>query len=353
MLATEYRYASSTWEHLQPRLDMWAADWTGTHRAVCLLSSDRPVTEHTGTDRSTEAAMACLERARVHLDAFLGVLHGGGTNATRNAIYGAAGLPSPKLCASSRGPREHNAPAVTRRLRVLNTQLAQAAARTNASGAGTDIEVVLGVALEAYELGDTRLHAESMLVQATLRAALGEQHGAQAALREAYRLAATANYADLAHDAARRLVTMTGAGRAHYSDALQWHRRALSQLGAPAPDPIAQARLLAELAVVHASAGEFADSHDTLLQALALHKTAPAADALFLVQVYSQLARAMLAGQRFADAVRFAQDALALAQENLGEDHPDVAQRLAELTAARQQSPEQRRGDGATRSSDE
>ncbi|MBL4685174.1 MAG: tetratricopeptide repeat protein [Nannocystaceae bacterium] len=339
VLATEHRYAPSTWAHLRPRLDLWAADWIETHRAVCLASSDRPTTEHTEPDGSTEAAMACLERARVHLDAFLGVLSDGEANATRNAIYGAAGLPSPKICASLHGPREPNAPAVTQRLAVLNSQLAQAAARANAGEVGTDIEVALQVALEARELGDTRLHVEAMLVQATLRAALGEQHGAQAALREAYRLGVTASYPALTRDAARRLVLMTGVDRAHYSDAQQWQRRALSQLSGQAPDPIARARLLANLAVVHARVGEFTAARDTLARALVLQKSVPDADTMFFVEVYPQLARAMLAGQRFEDAARLARNALTLARENLGEDHPAVAERLVELTAARQQSP--------------
>ena len=327
VLASERAYAASTWERLQPRLDAWAQQWIDSHTAICRAGRAEEQSDPLVFDRR----MACLERARVRMSAFVDVLGEGGDEAVRRAIATAASLPEPRDCVELSEAQivASRPPAVQKQLDLLRRRLDAAQAKAQLGEVGAALETALAVRAEARELGDEGLAIDAMLLEADERGGRGERHAAEATLREAYLAAVELDDADRAAKAARALVFVTGIDDADYPEALEWARHAEAQLERlTTPDPVGEAALLGNLGAVLGNMGKLEESTRTQLRALTLERSALGDDDLRLLNTFGNVATAMMNQERFEEARHYAERAVELAERNLGEDHPDNIEAL-------------------------
>lgn len=333
VLGSGRAFATSTWRHLGPRLDQWATDWTDSHETICRATA----VEQTQTSAQLDLRMACLERSRAAMDAYLAVLLEGKAGALRRAVTTAARLPPPSQCVQSQAGEHAEralAPAIASRAKRLRVRLHEAAARGDAGELTFAIQSALAVRAEATDLAVPTLVADALLLEADQRDALGEAAAAEAALREAYLLAIGEDDAVRAAKASRALVFVAGVELGRYDDAVEWHRHARAQLDRSPADPLAEAALLSALGALQGRHGHHAAATKSQLQALELERGALGDDDIRSIATYSNLATALVNEQRAEQAVAYAQHAVDIARDNLGEDHPDLIATLEILAGA-------------------
>ena len=327
-------YATTTWKHLAPRVDAWAEEWTATHATVCRA------THIDGTQNPSllDARMACLERERTRMDAFLKVLGEGSERAVRGAIAAAAGLRAPSRCAHATHPRDVGpaaSPEVARRIAAHEEQLELAKARGRTGEYQAALEATNGVLAAARDLPAPRLTIDALLAASDFQRALGDSAAAEATLREAYHAATEADDNVRAATAAGRLLFVIGVEEARGEASLEWYRHATAQLERlPEENLEIEARLLSYYGAVQGDMGQLRASTQSQFKALELQRRAVGDADVRLVPTLANLSTALTNESRYDEALRYAREAVTVSETNLGPDHPDFVVALGVLVRA-------------------
>jgi tetratricopeptide (TPR) repeat protein len=318
-------FAAATISRVTPLLDARATEWKAARGELCLASELR------GDLAPELAARAewCLDERRLELGAFVEQLASADAGAVRKAIYAASMLTSGQTCLDegllARLPPP---PPAARRADALRVREALAGAEAGLTTGRFDAGLAAAEAAStlAVTAGWPALEADTARVRGALLAAKGEHAAAKQALGTAYVRAATANAWSSAASAAVQLSHLTGVDLAKREEGRVWAINAevaLTLTGAP--PPILEARRLNNLALIDHGDDRFDEARRGYDAAIAV-LTAE------LGETHPELATPLLnlAGLERAvgnldEALRLHQRVLALRIEHFGDDHPDVA----------------------------
>ena len=315
MRATGAPYWSTTFDSVQRRIDAWIGRWQDARTAAC-----RARAEGSLEPLAFDQRMACLDRQRGDLRTTLDALLGTGADGLAGAVQAVSDLPSPATCAdpARRGPVD---PAAREAVDAVRRQLVAVEVATDLG----EVEAALGSAYAAAKAadgsGDAPTRAEAWLVLGRALRDAGRYAEAEDALARSYHLALGAGADETASRAALALVYELAMLLHRPDDARKWLHDAEileARLGTVSYTALAyQARLMAE-------DGELEAAREVLQRSVQLAEAED--DPLRVRGPLSQLSAVDYQLGRLAEAREAAERARDLGTEELGKNHPDMAQ---------------------------
>jgi tetratricopeptide (TPR) repeat protein/predicted Ser/Thr protein kinase len=325
-------YAADTAQRVEQRLDAYTLRWVAAHRDACEAHQRG---EQSGT--LLDARMRCLDERLQHVEATVEILSEANPDIVRKAIEAVAGLPSLERCADApvllaELPPPDD-PELARRVAALDEQLiaAETARRTGEYERGRTL--AQPVIDAAQELDAEPLRARAWLIAGKLDSALGDYAAAEQLLTKAYRAALGLGMRLEAAEAAAMLVAVVGDRLAKHEAGRTWAESA-EPLARAAASPDALARYLNNIGNLDKSEGKYEQARVHHEQALALREQTLGPD-------HPQVGSSLINLGTVADAeghYELARDyytrALAIWERALGPDHPDLAAPLNNLGQA-------------------
>ena len=179
LTATGVAYAGETWARLEPLLDAYAAGWAAMRTEACASHQ-----AGTHSDRLYDLRTACLDQRRAGLGALVEALSAADAGTVEKAVIAASSLPPLASCADTEAlsaavppPAD---PAVARRAREIEVELAKVRALTDAGRAAAALERAGALRAEAESL-----KYEPLIAEAALRAGAAAMEAGLAAEAEA------------------------------------------------------------------------------------------------------------------------------------------------------------------------
>ncbi len=212
MTSVDVVYAQALWERVDPRLDAYASEWIAQHRSACEATVRK---EHSAALR--DLRVGCLDRGRIAFRAVTNLLENADVDVLRSVDTMIDELPDLARCGDLAALQEGTDPPAAR----------EAAAVESIRDA---LELVKVDRLAAhFDAAEQRLrelegpldaidylpvHAEHQLERGKLLVARGRPNPAEAAFRDALRLAVETRDWDRTADASAHLIrTVSGLGR--------------------------------------------------------------------------------------------------------------------------------------------
>ena len=336
LLGSGLPFAPATAERVLPRLDAWAAEWSRVREETCLNEHVSEVWSMT----LREGAEACLDERRSGFEAAIEALATGSREVVTDAVEIVGSLASARACGEpdllARRPALSGAE--RERLGTVRRLLARASVALRAEP--RQGEVFAREALAAAEaLGWPPAQAEARLWVGRFEAALERHAAAKATLVRAYFEAARASAPEVATDAALELVEVTGRHLHQREHSQLWAQ--LAELGLQALGEGGRSQrdvtLLAAWGQVDVISGEHRGGAERLRRAVELAEDVLGDQHPDFASVVSRLALAEGQLGELSRARDTAARAFTLVEQTLGPDHPEVmdaARVLAARTAA-------------------
>ncbi len=286
-------------------LEAWAERWRVRHAELC--ASPR-------TD-----ARACLDAARTGFATTLDVLERADRSTLRRAATAVRRLPAPEACGDGPGTvagRGAAAQAVDRQLAEI--EALEAAGRLDAALAAAQAAIVA-----ADAVGEPVVAARAHRTLGSVFEALGRYADAEVELDRARWMAVENGRDDLAVAAITSLIKIVGHDLARIDDGRALERHAEAALARFTPDPEQLAALRNAQGLLRLAAGEPEAAIDHFADAVELVAVSPEGE-LRQQAPLNNYANALAAAGRYAEARAALERAVALAERNLGPDHPSL-----------------------------
>jgi tetratricopeptide (TPR) repeat protein/predicted Ser/Thr protein kinase len=331
LVATDVSYAGSTYEKAVPQIDRWTATWSVMRTRVCREAQ----IDGTRSPELYELSTACLDDRRDALAGLLEVLGDSTATDVQLVLPAIAGLEQVGPCAEQgllerrpeppSGGARQQVEALRRELMRVQGLLAsgrygQGLARAEALLASAEALGYRPLAIEARAMvGNLAAHAELL------------DHGEEA-LRRVYLEAGSGGVDELAARAAVQLVSTVGIGRARPAEGLLWSLPAemlIRRLGQERG--LLGASLFNNLAMVHSVQSAFEQALRFNEQALAIREEVLGPDHPEVATTLTNLAVVQRALGSYDAASASYGRALAIGEAALGPDHPSVATTLNNL----------------------
>jgi serine/threonine protein kinase/tetratricopeptide (TPR) repeat protein len=332
---TDAPYAASTYQTVERAIDAYTGSWIDMRAAACTATRIR----RDQTEAVMQLRMACLDQRARDVRALVDRIARADRTAAERAVSAAVALPALDQCADvaaleSPVPLPAD-PATRRRVETLRGELAEVRAAREAGDYDGAAARLAPIEATLAELDHAPLTAEVLELSGRIAADRGDLVTADRALERA------ANAADAGrHDAVRARALI---GRLEVlGHQLQEHERAEPLAEAltavlrrlDRPDELELARLVVAGAIA-GDRGQLDVAERDLRAALALeirlHGDGDPRQARILHALGGVL---LAAGAGAGDAAIYFEQALALEQRVLGDDHPDVAHAVAAIAAA-------------------
>ncbi|WAS97881.1 tetratricopeptide repeat protein [Nannocystis punicea] len=321
-LETGQPYAARAAETATAALDEYAATWLEMRREVCEAS----LVHHEQSPLLLDRRMACLDRHLDQLQATAALFSEADREVVQRAAVAVEGLPDLKECADAERLMHGAGRSLASREEVARLEgiLAHALAKRHAA----KYEAAQGLAeralQEARALASAHVEAEALITLGQIAADQGRFDASVDLLTRAI-AAAEAGAADPAR--ARATAEL---GRVLALKHLPSEGERLLRLAVPidlrvGAGPIEQARRDILLGIVQSERGDYESGRQTLLAAVEVLRATPASSRLLLIQAFNALGSLEDRCSREEAARKYYGDALALAEDRLGPDHPDVA----------------------------
>jgi tetratricopeptide (TPR) repeat protein/predicted Ser/Thr protein kinase len=325
LLATDAGYADTTVEKLLPYIDAQAQSWR-QHRTTACRSA---TLEHTWDADTLDRAAWCLDDRRLELASLLDELERADVMVLQKAVSAAAGLAQISPCTDvdmlSRLPPP---PSAESRAQVIEVRAELVRASTLlAAGKYSDALAAVAPARERAEALDwPPLFAEAQRVEALCLEKLGEYEQAEERGVAAYMAAAKAGAWGVAADAATRLAYDVGIRQAREREGRIWAEHAEVAIGFAGDGlGIREANRLTTLGIISELEAEFDEARALHERALALLEQALGPEHPDLAPIFNNLGNVGYATHDFEASKLQFERALALRERTLGPDHPDVA----------------------------
>ena len=314
----------ATAERVLPWLDRQANAWRRARGAACM----RADVERRWDLDTRERALWCLDVRRTELQALATALERDTAQVVHEAISAAAGLRDATACADEAALRWQPAPPLDERAQVhaVQAELSQAGVLALAGR----FDEGLATATRARERAQA-LHWPPLSASASLReGALAKEKGAykesEAAYSAAYFVAAGFDAWEPAADAANALVTIVGYNLARPAEGRVWGRHAALAIARTGdPDRLREAEHDVRLAVLDFAAGQHPAAVALFEQALAIQEQALGPDHPQIAKTLNHLASAQFSGGASVQARALYERARAIRERALGPLHPHNA----------------------------
>jgi tetratricopeptide (TPR) repeat protein len=320
---TQLSYAPDTWERVEQRLDDYTQRWVAARVEAC------EATDHgEQSGELLDLRMACLDERLSHVRAMVELFAAADETVVKKAVEVVASLPRLERCADVEAllaelpPPED--PDVARRVATLDEQLIAAEVLEKAGKFEDGLALATAVVLEAEKLGYAPLLARAWLRQGILQSGAGEFGQAQATLERAYETAVELRMAAAAADASRYLVYVVGSKLAQHEAGRQWAKHAKPLARAVGTDE-AHASYLNNLGNLAFAEGKYEEARDHFGRALAIREQALGSDHPDVTVALFNIGNAAFAEGKYEEARSAYERALAASQNVLGPDHPTVA----------------------------
>ncbi|MEM9454353.1 MAG: tetratricopeptide repeat protein [Myxococcota bacterium] len=317
----EVSYAGQAWNQAAGQLDQYADEWKAMYRGTCEATAIR-------AEQSVEVMdlrMACLDRARVQLDATTRVLAEADTQVVQRAHELVADLHRLSRCADvtalwadGEPPAPDQAPAVEE----VRTVIAQAAVERGAGHYAAARSRIDDVRQRALELAYGPVHAEVLLESAAILTAQGDYDGAEIDLRQALEIASIHRQWHAMVTAASELMTLVGTRKEQVEDGLRYRELAW---GLAVGDPWREAEVHHALGGVAGIEGKYDEAESEYRAALEQFEALLGPDDLVVATARYDLANAIRTQGRHAEAELELRRVLELRTTLLGPEHPEVA----------------------------
>ncbi len=310
--------------------DEFSAAWTSAHTDAC----EATLVRGEATSDVMVARMSCLERQLARFDAVVATVSAGDRAVLERAAESARLLPSPQDCAADRELDERQEDP-ERRERQLELERAFARAEAfTVSGRGADAMAELDA---AEPLVAALAHPPSTIRAWILRGAGLREQGrfddAMTALHRAWVEAERADEHELAVKALVGLVLVAGHDARKVGEADRWAELALAKQQAHGVDPLIEADLLRNVGVLRSIQARYDEAATLLEQALAITERTLGEDHPRAAVVLGAIGTLASARGDYASA-RVAQlRTLELSIAEVGERHPRIGAGLLNLGA--------------------
>jgi tetratricopeptide (TPR) repeat protein/predicted Ser/Thr protein kinase len=331
ILGTNLSYAPETAPRVTEQLDAYASAWAEKHTEVCEATSIRQ-------EQSAEVMdlrMACLQERRSALRGAVEVLRAADPTRVRNAVELVASLPGLSPCddvqALRLGVAPPEDPDVAARVRALREQLAQAHALDEAGVYDDARAMIEAVVAEAEALAYPPLRAEALLARGLARSRKAEYAGAEQDIEQAYLLAAEQRHDRLEAEAVARLAFLVGHRQARHEQGLLWSKTALALAKSFTADPGLEAAALNGLGVVLRDEGKLDESLAHMQRALAIQEQRLGPDHPDVASLLGNIGLGLHEQGKPEQALEHLRRALAIQEAVLGAGHPKVASTLGNI----------------------
>ncbi|MCA9713781.1 MAG: tetratricopeptide repeat protein [Myxococcales bacterium] len=345
--STGVSYASVTAERVTPWLDAYAEDWRRTREAVCLAetvdgrwASGARQDETFPKGQLATHAEACVEDGRERLRSLieqLGDPGEAGAAMVQRAVQAASALPGLEACLDEGRLRHRPTPPAgeeaREEVRRLRRELAKASTLQATGRYEQGLSLAEDVQGDADELGWAPLRAAAALRRGSLLDNLGKYESAQAAVEEAYVLAARSGADEVCVDAALKRAWVVGYRRAQHSEGALWSALGEAQLdrAGVGADDVRRASLLNIQGVVASAAGRLEEASGSYEEALEIRERALGSEHPDVADALNNLGNVAYTDGRYNEATRSYERALGIREKALGSEHPSVAMSLNNL----------------------
>jgi tetratricopeptide (TPR) repeat protein len=317
--ATDQAYASDAWRRTETALDGYFGRWRSTYDAAC-RSGERE------DDGELDHTMACLDARLRDAEALVEVLRDPDAATVRSAVEAARSLAPPEACSDpalwlSAEPIPVDA-ALREPVQAIRDELRRAATLERAGRYPEGVAIAGEAVAEAERTGFAAVQAEAWEQLASLQDEGGSRDLALQNFERAYYVAAEIGHDIVATKAALGLAWVHGERRYEFAPAHRWAELARASLERAGGDRLLSARL-------HNTLGALASSEGRRDEALVHY-----ARVLELVDEHDPLRLAAMANSGNVHSLRDDETAaleayaaaLAIAERELGPDHPKTAQ---------------------------
>jgi serine/threonine-protein kinase len=327
VLATELAYAADSWTRIEARLDAYADEYMRVFAPICRG-------EHAVAETLRPAQATCLDGRRKALASLTEVLAELQPSELESAVKATWSLPIVERCEdagvlAARVPPPED-PETAREVEAIRDELARAFARGEAGRFADARSIAQDALARARPIGYPAVEGEALWMLGRAAASLGDTEGAEAALREGYRLLLAAGDDANAARAATNVSHVVGVRQPRHGEAYDWvevDAAALVQR-AGLPTDLERSRL-ATAGAVRYSAGDLARARELLEQALQLCEGEPEDPACSVP--LSNLAGVLVGLGDLVAATTTMERSVALVESSLGPEHPEVATALQNL----------------------
>jgi hypothetical protein len=284
---------AETWAHVEPLLDRYAAGWLGAYRDACEATHARGEQ----SAQTLDLRMSCLEGRRTSLAALTNIFAAPDEAVLANAVDAANRLPAIDRCGDLkllRAPVEPPRDEAQRlRVEALRKRAAEAKALGDTGRYRVAHDLTEKITAEARALDYRPVLAEALILEGELEDRMLATLDSARALEEGVWLALAVHADDVAFEAAAYLTSVVGYTLARHEEGWRWSRLA------------------------HATADRLGQGHDVLLAWL-----------------YQGEANIKQQEHDLPGSIALARRALALKEEALPPDHPDIGISLLNLANA-------------------
>jgi eukaryotic-like serine/threonine-protein kinase len=329
---TGLSYAGDTWSRSRTRIDDYAEAWWSTRRATC----EQAEVEHTLAPELARASWACLEEQRDELDALLQQLEVPDATAVEQTAMATASLPLVRACTDENRLRHRpdppSDPTVQAEIRAFRSRLSRASAARATGRYAEALQEAQTVQEEASAVSWTPLVAEAKLAVAAAQGKLGRYEDARAGYEDAFFEAGASARDELALQAASGLVFTVGYQLAQHERGRHWGRVShmlVDRLGLS--NDLVLAGLLDHLAAVHRATSAYEEAKTLHERALAVRENVLGPEHPEVATSLNNLVVVHYVTGAYEEAKAVSERALAIREKALGPEHPEVADSLTNL----------------------
>jgi eukaryotic-like serine/threonine-protein kinase len=330
MIETGVSHADATADRVMPWLDAQAEAWQAARTEACLDAEVHGTWDLDMLDR----ALWCLDERWMELDALVTELSSPEARNVQRAVQAAAALGRVTACRNVDVLRRPSNRPEERRdeVRAVRAELSRAGALERTGAYDEGLAVARQALLQAKALGWKPLVATALLRVGSLLERKGEYVEAKQVTEAAFFEAAKAGASEVAAPAAVELVLTIGMRLGQPEEGLGWSRHAEVAL-ASLPDVagLQEASHLNNLGLVHHANGSTEEAIALLGRALAIREEALGSEHPDVAAILNNLASVYSSDGPSEEAKALLERALAIWEQTLGPEHPDVAVSLNNL----------------------
>jgi eukaryotic-like serine/threonine-protein kinase len=330
LVATERPHAPATFAQLTRIVEDWGRSWQLAYTDAC---EDTRVRGEQ-SDRMLDLRMLCLTRQLDEAKATLDLLAAGGPDVADRALAAAQSLPSPAPCSdvaalTAAVPPPSN-DATRGEVEGVRKLLDDARAKRRLARYAAGLEVARAALATARSTSYAPVIGEALLVTGMLENDTADM-ASRTTLREAMHVAAAAGDSSTMIDAAAWLTFALTYDAGHYAAAGEIASLADALATHAPPSPEIRVRLGTTIALLTAKRGTFDEAQARYERTLALAEQELGPDHPGTMTTLNQLGNLAKQQGRFEDARRYLERVITSRERALGKDHPEVAAALNNL----------------------
>ncbi|HUS30394.1 MAG TPA: serine/threonine-protein kinase [Kofleriaceae bacterium] len=330
LAATKRPHAAATFERLTKIVDDWGNAWQASYLDAC---EDTRVRGEQ-SDRLLDLRMQCLTRRLDDTRATLDLFAAGGPDVADKALSAALALPTVAPCSDAAALTASVPPPETQATRAqvtaVRTELDDARAKRRVARYADGLGVARDALAKARASNYQPVIAEALLAVGQLESDLADKNSI-ATLRDAMHAAASSGDSATMIDASAWLMYVLTNETDQYAVASEVGLLADAMAKHARPPVDVVVRLDNTIGLLQAKQGDVKSAQARYEGALALAQKELGADHPGTLTTLNQLGNLAKQQGRFADARKYLEQVVASRERVLGKDHPDVASALNNL----------------------